>query len=148
MPLTSASDFFNLVTDGDVRYEGFEKIHKNMDDLLFAARSIQELEEMLIKFLEFCQSKNIKLKGSKLFVSETVEFGGVRICREELGRRDSVFIEPKKQRIHAFEALGRPTTKREAQVWCGMIASLAAWFPAVNLSNPRLRKDTQGSEKL
>ena len=123
-----------MVTDGGVRYEGFEKIHKNMDDILFAARSIQELEEMLSKFLNFCQARNIKLKGSKLCVSETVEFGGVRICREELGRKDSVFIQPKKQRIHAFETLGRPTTKREAQVWCGMIASLSAWFPAVNLS--------------
>jgi hypothetical protein len=146
--ITSASDFFNLLTDGGVRYEGFDKIHKNMDDILFAARSIQELEEMLSKFLNFCQVKNIKLKGSKLCVSECVEFGGVRICREELGRKDSVFIQPKKQRIHAFEALGRPTTKREAQVWCGMIASLSAWFPAVNLSCPLLRKATQGSEKL
>ena len=107
---------------------------------LGASRSIQELD--------FCRSKNIKLKGSKLCVSETVEFGGVRICREELGRKDSVFIAPKKQRVHAFEALGRPTSKREAQVWCGMIASLSAWYPTVNLSCPLLRKATQGSEKL
>ena len=91
--ITSASDFFNLLTDGGVRYEGFDKIHKNMDDILFAARSIQELEDMLSKFLNFCQVKNIKLKGSKLCVSECVEFGGVRICREELGRKDSVFID-------------------------------------------------------
>ena len=131
-----------------MRYEGFEKIQKCMDNILFAARSIQELEAMLVKFLNFCQKLNIKLKGTKLRISEVVEFGGVRICREELGRRDSVFIEPKKQRVHAFEALGRPTTKRETQVWCGMIASLSAWFPAVNLACPLMRKATQGKEKL
>ena len=74
--ITSASDFFNLITDGSVRYEGFEQIHKNMDDLLFAARSIQELEVMITNFLNFCQRMNIKLKGSKLNVSEVVEFGG------------------------------------------------------------------------
>ena len=119
-----------------------------MDDIMMAARSIEELEIMLSKFLNFCKDRNIKLKGSKLCVSETVEFGGVRICREELGRKDSIFIEPKKQRIHAFESLARPTCKREAQVWCGMLASLSAWFPAVNLSCPLLRKATQGSEKL
>ena len=36
---------------------------------------------MLNKFLIFCERLNIKLKGSKFCVSETVEFGGVRICR-------------------------------------------------------------------
>ena len=59
-----------------------------------------------------------------------------------------MFIAPKKQRIHAFEALARPQSKHEAQVWCGMVASLAAWYPAVSLSCPLLRKATQGADKL
>ena len=59
-----------------------------------------------------------------------------------------VFIQPKEQRIRAFEELKRPSTKREAQVWSGMVSSLAAWPPATSLACPLLRKATAGASKL
>ena len=108
----------------------------------------EELERMLTKFFDFCLRKNIKLKGSKFCISEHVEFGGVRISRAELGHKDCVFIEPRNQRLRAFDQLSRPTTKKEAQVWAGMVASLASWFPARSLSCPIIRKATAGSTKL
>ena len=59
-----------------------------------------------------------------------------------------MFIEPREQRLRAFDQLGRPGTKKEAQVWSGMIASLAAWFPASSLACPLIRKATAGANKL
>ena len=121
---------------------------KNMDDVLFAAKTLEELELMLTNFFNFCSKKNIKLKGSKFCVSQEVEFGGVRISAAELNRKDCVFIEPRDQRLRAFDQLSRPTTKKECQVWAGMVASLASWFPASSLSCPIIRKATAGSTKL
>ena len=68
---------------------------KNMDDVLFAGRSLEDLQQKLETFLEFCRHKNIKLKSSKFRVASNVEFGGCIVSRESLG--DSVFIEPKNQ---------------------------------------------------
>ena len=54
-----------------------------MDDVSFAAKTLDELELMLTAFFEFCLRKNIKLKGSKFYISQEVEFSGVRISSEE-----------------------------------------------------------------
>ena len=57
---------------------------------------------MIEEFLAFCEEKNIKMKH--------VEFGRCRISREKLGE-GRIFIEPKQQRLRAFEELKRPTCK-------------------------------------
>ena len=54
----------------------------------------------------------------------------------------------KKGRIRAFSELKRPSTKREAQVWAGMVSSLAAWAPATKVACPQLRKATAGPAQL
>ena len=86
----------------------------------------------------FCQEKNIKLKPSKFVISTEVEFGGCIISRETM--TDSVFIEPKHNRITAFEELKKPTTKRELQVFAGMISSLQSWYPSLLLVIPNIRR--------
>ena len=49
--LCSASDLFNYLSDGKVRYDRcWRKILKNMDDVLFSAESLKELEEMLEEY--------------------------------------------------------------------------------------------------
>ena len=64
--ITSASDLFNMVSDGDSRFnELWRSMIKNMDDVLFAGRSLEDLQQKLETFLEFCRRKNIKLKPSK-----------------------------------------------------------------------------------
>ena len=40
----SASDIFNFLTDGTMRYDGSESI-KNMDDILLFGRSLEELKK-------------------------------------------------------------------------------------------------------
>ena len=74
-----------------------------MDDILIAGKNMEDLKEKLVTFLTFCRTKNIKLKTSKFFISSEVEFGGCWISKETLS--DSVFIEPKQNRIRAFEEL-------------------------------------------
>ena len=55
---------------------------KNMDDVLIHRRNLKELKDKLENFLEFCREKNLKLKPSKLNISEQVEFGGAVISSE------------------------------------------------------------------
>ena len=63
--ITSASDLFNMVSDGDSRFNDlWRSMIKNMDDVLFAGLSLEDLQQKLETFLEFCRQKNIKLKSS------------------------------------------------------------------------------------
>ena len=48
----SASDIFNFLTDGSMRYDGSEAI-KNMDDILLCGCTIKELKKKLESFLSF-----------------------------------------------------------------------------------------------
>ena len=72
----SASYIFNFLTDGTMRYDGSESI-KNMDYVLLYGRIIEELKKKLDTFLGFWQEKNLKLKPSKMNISDEVEFGQV-----------------------------------------------------------------------
>ena len=53
--ITSASDIFNVVTDGQMRYS--TDVLKNMDDLLFSGENIEELQEKIERFLVFAEEK-------------------------------------------------------------------------------------------
>ena len=74
--ICSSSDIFNYLTDGDCRRDNSGAL-KNMDDILFNAKTLPELKQKLEHFLKFCRQKNLKLKPSKLNISEEVEFGGL-----------------------------------------------------------------------
>ena len=103
---------------------------------------------MIEEFLQSCHARNIKLKGTKFVIPTCVEFGGCRISADKLNDKGFISIQPKEGRVRAFEELKRPTTKREAQVWSGMVSSLAAWAPATSVACPLLRKATAGASKL
>ena len=102
-----------------------------MNDILMGAPTLEALETMIEEFLQSCHAKNIKLKGTKFVISPCVEFWGCQISADRLNEKGFIFIQPKEGRVRAFEELKRPTTKREAQVWSGMVSSLAAWAPAI-----------------
>ena len=57
-----------------------------MDDVLLHGRTIEELHGKLESLLSFCREKNLKLKPSKLNISEEVEFGGAVISRNHKPR--------------------------------------------------------------
>ena len=82
-----------------------------MDDWMLHARNLDELEQKLVKFLEFAASKNLKLKMKKFMVGSQVEFGGSLITVEKVQDQDLIFITPKSKRIRALEELRQPQTK-------------------------------------
>ena len=109
---------------------------KNMDDLAFFADSLEDLEKHVCEFLKFCKAKNLKLKTSKFKISESVEFAGATLNAELVRGEQVVNILPKNGRIDAFQNLKRPETKTELRSYCGMVSSLSAWTPSVNLNMP------------
>ena len=84
-----------------MRYDGSEAI-KNMDDVLMHSRTLEELKKKLEVFLKYCEEKNLKLKPSKIVISEEVEFAGTAIRAEKIQDDDVVNILPREKRI--FEA--------------------------------------------
>ena len=67
------------------------------------ARNLEELEQKLVKFLEFAASKNLKLKMKKFMVGSEVEFGGSLIMVEKVQNQYLILITPKSKRIRALE---------------------------------------------
>ena len=119
-----------------------------MDDLAFFADSLEDLEKHVCQFLSFCKAKNLKLKTSKFVISESVEFAGATLNAELVRGEQVVNILPKSGRISAFQDLKRPETKTELRSYCGMVSSLAAWTPSVNLNMPLLRKNCAKNGKV
>ena len=74
--------------------------------------------------------------GVRLFVPKK--------CQNE----DLIFISPKNKRIKCFEELKKQHTKKDVQVFCGMLAYLQAWNPSLPLEISLLRKATAGIEKF
>jgi len=89
MGVCSSSDLFNLLTDGEVRWEG-NNVLKNMDDWLLSGRTMEELEGKLEKLLSFCKEKNLKWNPEKLLISEEVEFGGSIISSEKVNSEEVI----------------------------------------------------------
>ena len=143
----SASDIFNFLTDGTLRYDGSESI-KNMDDILLYGRSLEELQKKLEVFIGYCDKKNLKLKPSKMVIGEEVEFAGTVIRAETVENEDVVSILPRDKRVKAFMDLKKPETKKEIQVMCGMLSSLQQWNPSLPLNLSMLRKLTVSKGKV
>ena len=57
---------------------------------------------------------------------------------------ESVFIEPKNKRILALEELRKPKSKRNLQVFAGMVASIQNWFPSLPLVILNIRRACGG----
>ena len=58
------------------------------------------------------------------------------------------FISPENKRIKAFSELKKPESKKDCQIFCGMLSSLQAWNPSLPLEIPLLRKATAGNGKF
>ena len=121
---------------------------KNMDDWLVSGRSLEEVEQKLEKLMKFCKDLFLKLNPDKLVFSTEVEFGGTIISSNTISQEEVIFIDPKDKRIKAFSDMKKPKSKKEVQVFCGLLASLQGWFPALPINISNLRRATAGSTKL
>merc|ERR1712081_77227 len=144
--ICSASDICNVVTDASTRLD--DNVVKNMDDILFFAESLQDLEKVVCEFLKFCRLKNLKLKTDKFRISEHVDFAGAQINSELVRGERIVSIVPKDGRIMAFQDLKRPENKSELRSFCGMVSSLSSWNPSVNINMHLLRKNCSRNGKV
>ena len=84
-----------------------------MDDILMHGQTLEELEKKLKVFMKYCEEKNLKLKPSKMVISEEVEFARTAIRAEKIHDNDVVHILPREKRVQAFMELKKPETKRE-----------------------------------
>ena len=79
-------------------------------------------------------------------MGEEVEFGGALITSETVGSKNVVNILPKSTRVKAFQNLKRPQSKKEVQIFCGMLTSLRKWSPNSPLNAPALYAATGGKK--
>ena len=121
--ITSSSDIFNLLTDGDLRINGLNAI-KNMDDILLFSATLK------------------RLNTSKFRIGEEVEFGGTIISSETVGKETAVCVLPKNERIQAFQNLKKPKSKRDVKVFCGRLASFQNWNPSIPMHITLLGAET------
>ena len=143
----SSPDIFNYLTDGSCRRDNSGAL-KNMDDVMLHRRIIGELKGKLENFLAFCREKNLKLKPSKLNISEEVEFGGAVISSKIVKEEQVVCVLPKDKRIQAFFDMKKPQTKKDIQSFCGMLSSLQHWNPNIPLNVAMLRKASGSKSKV
>ena len=83
-----------------------------------------------------------------MVISEEVEFAGSAIRAEKKNDNDVIHIVPREKRVQSFFELKKPQTKKELQVWCGMVSSLQRWYPSLPLNLTMLRKATVGKGKI
>ena len=119
-----------------------------MGDVLLYGRTLEELKKKIEVFVGYCEEKNLKLKPSKMVISEEVEFAGTVVRAETVKNEEVVSILPRDKRVKAFMDLKKPETKKEVQVMCGMLSSLQQWYPSLPLNLSRLRKETVGKGKI
>ena len=82
--------------------------------------------------MEMCKKMNLKLSPAKFKISDSVKFGGIIISSKKLKDGHVIFMDPPDKRVVAVTEMPNPKNKKEVRVLCGMISSLAAWFPNVH----------------
>ena len=88
--MCSASDLFNMITDRDIKLAESWKIIKNMDDFFLYGDTIEQLEEQVVKLLEFCRKINVKLSPRKFKVNTMVKFNGMMVSSEQIKKESFV----------------------------------------------------------
>ena len=70
--IASTASLWNILTVVNSRIGKTLNLIKNMDDWMLHARNLEELEQKLVKFLEFASSKNLNLKMKKFMVGSKI----------------------------------------------------------------------------
>ena len=81
----------------------------------------------------------MKIKLSKLEISQKVAFGGCQV--QASSKNDSIAISPEDNKIEELLATPHPKTRKQAQSLVGSLSQLAAWLV------PRLEEEDAEAEK-
>ena len=87
------------------------------------------------------------MKPSKFVIGGEVEFGGALITSETVGTQCGEYSS-EKSGSEAFKNLRRPHSKKEVQIFCGIMTSLQAWNPHIPLNAPIMRAVTGGTKNI
>ena len=142
--LSPSGDFFNILTSLDIHnYPGLhDSIYKNIDDVMLAADSIDDLRSKARWFFSLCRKKNMKLNPRKLQISNSVLFGGTVISSEKIHGKHYTHLDPSDESVDTILNLPSPSSKRDVQCLLGLCNQMARWYPQLNLITPNLRKLT------
>ena len=136
--ISSASEVMqkrNNETFGDIR-----GVHMVADDMIIAAASIEEHDQIIIKVMERAREKNVKFNKDKIqFKVTNVKYLGNILTPEG--------IKPDPQKVKAISDMPTPHDKAGLQRLLGMVKYLAQYIPNESqLTAPLrtlLKKDTQ-----
>ena len=125
----------NNETFGDIR-----GVHMVADDMIIAAASIEEHDQIIIKVMERAREKNVKFNKDKIqFKVTNVKYLGNILTPEG--------IKPDPQKVKAISDMPTPHDKAGLQRLLGMVKYLAQYIPNESeLTAPLrtlLKKDTQ-----
>ena len=92
---------------------------RDLDDFLGGAETLEELEELMDKFLSRCRSGGVYLNPSKFNIAmdgESLVFTGLQVGS------DGYSMDP--ARLDAIKCFQRPQMNKELQRWLGLCTSL------------------------
>ena len=137
---TVSSDYFNLLTDEDIRSRvGY---FKNVDDILTTSTTMSQLEERVRALLLVCRKKNMKSSPGKFQLERRVVYGGVVIeaTRQQGDKSAGVYLSPIEEKLKTFLEISTPSSKKEVQRIGGLAAQLKRWTPGLMLEFPGIQK--------
>ena len=109
--LSPSGDLFNILTDLEVDRDPalYSSVFKNVDDILIAADSIEDLRAKACWFFDICRKRNMKLAPRKIQLSDQVIFGGTVITSVPVNGKHCTMLDPTVESIDTI--LNLPTPK-------------------------------------
>jgi len=129
--IKSAPEIFQKVMDQVI--SGLDKTFVVVDDVIQAANSIEELEQLSRKFLQRCREMNLKLNVKKFAFGLTeLSYVGHVLTSEGL--------KPDPNKVKAIVEMNAPTNKEELQRVLGVATYLAKFIPNLSQETAPMRK--------
>ena len=121
MGLSPSRVWFNMRTDKLII--GLENCLESVDDLLFQAASIEDLEALLEKFVTRCKDNDVQISEKKFKSMTRLKFGGSVIDTED----DEVKIKPDEDKVERIRNFPSPKTRAELKSFMGMARTFDMW---------------------
>ena len=134
MGLSPSGDWFNIKSDTLVA--GLDHAYKSVDDILFQASNVEELEKLLRKFFENCRRENVQLSEKKFRAESSVTFGGTTI---ETGE-GVVKFRPEDDKDERIKTFPSPKTRSELKSFLGLMRTFDMWTTNLSLLSSEMAK--------
>lgn len=137
--ISSSPGIFQRIMDNIL--QGLPNVRVRVDDILIAANTVKEHNEILQTVLSRLQSAGLKLNKNKcIFMSESVEYLGHKITEEG--------VEALSDKVEAVKMMKRPKDKKELHSYLGLINYYAKFMPNLSTVLAPLYKLLQKGEQF